>query len=94
MSDDPLSTRVGEQETLTGFLDWYRAVAANKVRGLSDGDARRAIEPSGLSLLGVVARRARRPREPAGGIVSLRWILVHMIEETARHAGHLDIMRA
>jgi hypothetical protein len=25
--------------------------------------------------------------------VSLRWILVHMIEETARHAGHLDLMR-
>ena len=27
------------------------------------------------------------------GKVSLRWILVHMIEETARHAGHLDLMR-
>jgi hypothetical protein len=25
--------------------------------------------------------------------VSLRWVLVHMIEETARHVGHLDIMR-
>ncbi|MGH2727336.1 MAG: DinB family protein [Actinomycetota bacterium] len=24
---------------------------------------------------------------------SLRWILVHMIEETARHAGHSDITR-
>jgi uncharacterized damage-inducible protein DinB len=24
---------------------------------------------------------------------SLRWILVHMIEETARHAGHVDILR-
>jgi len=27
------------------------------------------------------------------GAVSLRWILVHMIEETARHAGHLDLLR-
>jgi uncharacterized damage-inducible protein DinB len=27
------------------------------------------------------------------GRVTLRWILVHMIEETARHAGHLDILR-
>ena len=27
------------------------------------------------------------------GVVSLRWILVHMIEETARHCGHLDILR-
>ena len=25
--------------------------------------------------------------------VKLRWILVHMIEETARHAGHADIIR-
>jgi uncharacterized damage-inducible protein DinB len=25
--------------------------------------------------------------------VTLRWILVHMIEETARHAGHADITR-
>lgn len=27
------------------------------------------------------------------GHVPMRWILVHMIEETARHAGHLDMMR-
>ncbi|MFJ3303195.1 DinB family protein [Streptomyces sp. NPDC086549] len=25
--------------------------------------------------------------------VSLRWVLVHMTEETARHAGHMDIVR-
>ncbi|WP_037604458.1 DinB family protein [Streptacidiphilus rugosus] len=29
----------------------------------------------------------------AGSPVSLRWVLVHMIEETARHAGHADILR-
>ncbi len=27
------------------------------------------------------------------GRVSLRWIYVHMIEETARHSGHADILR-
>ncbi len=27
------------------------------------------------------------------GIVTLRWILLHMTKETARHAGHLDILR-
>ena len=26
-------------------------------------------------------------------VVDLRWVLVHMIEETARHAGHADILR-
>ncbi|HEY3750107.1 MAG TPA: DinB family protein [Pseudonocardiaceae bacterium] len=25
--------------------------------------------------------------------LSLRWVLIHMIEETARHAGHMDILR-
>jgi Protein of unknown function (DUF664) len=27
------------------------------------------------------------------GQVSLRWIYVHMIEESARHVGHADILR-
>jgi len=27
------------------------------------------------------------------GTASLRWILLHMLEETARHAGHLDLVR-
>jgi uncharacterized damage-inducible protein DinB len=28
-----------------------------------------------------------------GEAVSLRWVLIHMVEETARHAGHADIVR-
>ncbi|POH73827.1 DinB family protein [Arthrobacter glacialis] len=28
-----------------------------------------------------------------GETVSMRWVLVHMVEETARHAGHADIVR-
>ncbi|OEJ26255.1 mini-circle protein [Streptomyces agglomeratus] len=35
------------------------------------------------------AKRARDGRRP----VNLRWILLHLIEETARHNGHLDILR-
>jgi uncharacterized damage-inducible protein DinB len=30
---------------------------------------------------------------PTLGEVTMRWIVVHMIEETARHAGHADILR-
>jgi hypothetical protein len=30
---------------------------------------------------------------PGLGEVTVRWIVVHMIEETARHAGHADILR-
>ena len=33
----------------------------------------------------------RRP-DP-GEPVSLRWVLMHLLEETARHAGHADILR-
>ncbi|MEV0263814.1 DinB family protein [Streptomyces sp. NPDC050617] len=28
-----------------------------------------------------------------GAAVSLRWVLIHMLEEVARHAGHADILR-
>ncbi|WP_328475543.1 DinB family protein [Actinoplanes sp. NBC_00393] len=34
------------------------------------------------------------PRPPGRGLgPSMRWALVHMIEETGRHAGHADILR-
>ena len=39
--------------------------------------------------LGTLARR----RWPSGEQPSVRWILVHMIEEYARHNGHADILR-
>lgn len=28
-----------------------------------------------------------------GAGVTLRWVLIHMVEETARHVGHMDIVR-
>jgi len=34
-----------------------------------------------------------RVAHPRLGQVSLRWIYVHMIEESARHVGHADILR-
>ncbi|MBQ1047377.1 DinB family protein [Micromonospora sp. C51] len=36
--------------------------------------------------------RAAKPSF-GGGPVSLRWIFLHMIEETAQHRGHLDLLR-
>ncbi|MQA08573.1 MAG: DUF664 domain-containing protein [Pseudonocardiaceae bacterium] len=71
-----------------------------------DGDFR--MEP-GETLDGLIAdydQECERSRNRAAGYaldhvvphrrhgqVSLRWIVVHMIEETARHAGHVDILR-
>ena len=40
---------------------------------------------------GVLDRTAAR--EGRGGQISLRWILVHMVEEYSRHAGHADLLR-
>ncbi|MFE3518417.1 DinB family protein [Streptomyces sp. NPDC059166] len=37
-------------------------------------------------------KQAVRAR-PSGSPVDLRWILLHLTEETARHNGHLDILR-
>ncbi|MFD5102042.1 DinB family protein [Streptomyces albidochromogenes] len=36
---------------------------------------------------------AEAKRDRRGRPVNLRWILLHLIEETARHNGHLDILR-
>ncbi|NIH81741.1 DinB family protein [Amycolatopsis viridis] len=36
---------------------------------------------------------ARSLRETDSCPPSMRWLLVHMIEKTARHAGHADILR-
>jgi hypothetical protein len=138
-----------ERETLVAFLDYLRVAIVAKVEGLSDADARRALVPSGTSVLGLVkhltmvevswfqwsfagldvaipsdrltdddridavvtayraacahnneivattsdltAMCARKP--PTAEPMSLRWILVHMVEETGRHAGHADILR-
>jgi hypothetical protein len=43
----------------------------------------------GCDDLGRAGARSLRETAPP----SLRWVLVHMIEETGRHAGHADILR-
>ena len=43
--------------------------------------------PAGLDTLSVVSSRR------GDGQFSLRWILVHLIEEYARHNGHADLIR-
>ena len=43
-------------------------------------------QASGLDQLSVKPLSSGRP-------FSLRWILLHLIEETARHAGHADFLR-
>jgi hypothetical protein len=30
---------------------------------------------------------------PAGLVAHLCWVLLHLVQEVARHAGHLDVLR-
>lgn len=77
-------------------------------RVLEDPDSDFRVEPDETveSLIARYDEQCARSREiasqrdlddvvphPALGEVSMRWIIVHMIEETARHAGHADILR-
>jgi len=34
-----------------------------------------------------------RAKDPQGNDAKLRWIMVHMVEEYARHCGHADLIR-
>ncbi|MDX2648326.1 DinB family protein [Streptomyces sp. PA03-1a] len=43
---------------------------------------------AGLDLDAVAKRPIRDGRHP-----NLRWILLHLVEETSRHNGHLDLLR-
>ncbi len=140
-------------ELVSAFLDYLRATMLWKLEGLSEEEATRRAEPSGLSLLGMVKHLAyverswfRRvfageavdfpwteadpdadwrvePGETIASVVALYeaecaraqaivagqewnapsaqpdqprtlgWILTHMVEETARHCGHADLLR-
>ncbi len=65
-----------------------------------------ASDDTARSLLADYERACEASRQAASGFslddcvphrrmgqVSLRWIFVHMIEESARHVGHADILR-
>jgi Protein of unknown function (DUF664) len=74
------------------------------VRGL---DGHHPVRPARRADIGLLARavdltdlgaplRATEdvvPWIPAGLVWTPRWVLLHLIEETPRHAGHADIIR-
>ena len=157
LADPPVpTTRVGSELTiLRSWLDFHRQTLRWKVGGLTPQRAATAsVDPSGLSLLGLVrhltdcerwwfrvvgggrsdleelfpeegedllhasARSAfddlsrfeeeiaaadavleradldaQRSRPGTETTYSMRWVLVHMVEEYARHNGHADLLR-
>ena len=75
---------LGADETLAGALEAYAAVAAETERVVA-----------GIDDLGMPVPVPKGvPWYPDDVEAwSARWVLLHLIEETARHAGHADIVR-
>jgi hypothetical protein len=140
----------GELDTALAFLRFARHCVLKKTEGLDEELLRRALVPSGTSLLGLVQHLADGERYWFGyhvagrpdtditfsmdveagreadevladyraasaesdailtavgdletpvsrpvddELLSVRWVVAHMTSETARHAGHADILR-
>ncbi|HEY6377689.1 MAG TPA: DinB family protein [Candidatus Dormibacteraeota bacterium] len=76
--------RLGPGEALASVLDLYSEIAAQTeaiVAGIPDMGQAVPI-PKGVPWF---------PSDVEAW--SVRWVLLHLIEETARHAGHADIVR-
>jgi hypothetical protein len=70
--------RPSAQESVADVLAGYEAAIARA----------NAVIDACPDLASPVPRAHRRRPVP-----TMRWVLVHMIEETGRHAGHADILR-
>lgn len=77
-NDNAIQFRIEPGETVVSILDFYKSEIIHSREVTVAADLLEALSVR---------------ENPRFGRVSLRWILIHMIEETARHAGHLDIMR-
>ncbi|MDR7166665.1 putative damage-inducible protein DinB [Nocardia kruczakiae] len=69
-------------ETLAGLLARYEQIAARTQEIIT-----------GVPDLGVTHPLPEAPWHEAGGVRSVRRVLMHLIAETAQHAGHADILR-
>ncbi|GAA2313838.1 DinB family protein [Streptomyces caniferus] len=65
----------------------------DEVLALWRAEVARSREVTADASLDDTGKLSGREAEYLGGQVSLRWILVHMIEEYARHNGHADLLR-
>ena len=76
--DNSVTFRLQATDTVASVVAAYRAEIEQAQRVVAS--------------VGSLDDLSARPH-PIFGLVSARWVLVHLVEETARHAGHLDVMR-
>ncbi|MFI8436001.1 DinB family protein [Streptomyces sp. NPDC079020] len=70
---------LSEEDSAAGLLAAYRGAVARSNEIIERCDD--------------LSRPCARSAGKAAVVRSMRWVLIHMIEETARHAGHADILR-
>ncbi len=77
--------------------DWEWRTAADddpvELRALYDDCVRRADDAIGEALARGGLDAESVEQSSSGGAFNLRWILLHMLEEYARHNGHADLLR-
>ena len=73
--------------------EYGMAVSANRAAADVLRDYRAAIEASDRAICAVGDPEARFAVPVDGNRHTLRWVMAHMTSETARHAGHADILR-
>jgi uncharacterized damage-inducible protein DinB len=74
--------RTGSTDAASDLIAAYDAAVELAQTQIAD-----ALAVGGLDTLSV------RPSRTEGSPFSLRWILLHMLEEYARHNGHADLLR-
>jgi hypothetical protein len=78
-ADDPdHSMRLASSDTVEGIVELYSAACARSRRALDRCET--------LDTVAAIPSFGKGP-------VSARWVMVHMIGETAHHAGHVDLLR-
>ncbi|MEN8654942.1 DinB family protein [Streptomyces sp. 21So2-11] len=76
------SFRLVGDETVAGVLEFWAGVAAETESFIREVPSLNDTFPL-----------PEAPWFPKDAEVSMRWLLLHMVEEAARHAGHADIVR-
>ncbi len=83
----------GTEEDVDGFARDQHATLASLLDDLDATAAATEEVVAGLPDLGVAVTLAEGPWYPKGDGYTARWILLHVLEELSRHAGHADIIR-
>ncbi|MEV4873824.1 DinB family protein [Streptomyces syringium] len=76
------SFRLTEGESVAGTLAYWDRVAEETERFIRSADSLEQTFPL-----------PDAPWYPPSSRVSLRWMLLHLVEELGRHAGHADVIR-